>query len=119
MAARMPPQYIATVIDLVAKGTITRTVAKQVFEESYRDGIDPARIVADKGLTQISDTDALATLAREVLASDNAAKAVDEYRKGKTSAIQFLIGQMMKATKGQANPQAARAAIEAELNRDG
>ncbi|MCG8347614.1 MAG: Asp-tRNA(Asn)/Glu-tRNA(Gln) amidotransferase subunit GatB [Chloroflexales bacterium] len=97
MAVRMPPQHIATVIDLVAKGTITRTVAKQVFEESYRNGIDPARIVADKGLTQISDTDALATLAREILASDNAAKAVAEYRKGKTSAIQFLIGQMMKA----------------------
>lgn len=113
MATRMPPAHIAAVIDLVARGTVTRTVAKQVFEESYESGAAPSQIVKDKGLTQISDTDALAALARQVIA--NNAPVVAEYHKGKKTALQFLVGQMMKATKGQANPQMARAALEAEL----
>ncbi len=119
MGERMPTQHIAAVIDLVGKGTINRTVARQVFEESYQTGANPAQIVAEKGLTQISDSDALATLAREIVAAPANAKALDEYRKGKTTVVQFLVGQVMKATKGQANPQAARAAIEAELQRVG
>lgn len=116
MAVRMPPAYIAEVLDLLAQGTITRTIAKQVFEESFRSGSKPAQIVADRGLTQISDQTALATLAREVIA--NNPKPVAEYRNGKTSAIQFLVGQMMKVTKGQANPQTARAVLEAELGQE-
>jgi aspartyl-tRNA(Asn)/glutamyl-tRNA(Gln) amidotransferase subunit B len=113
LAERMPTTYIATVIDLVTRGTVTRTVAKQVFEESYQTGTPPQQIVSEKGLTQISDADTLTTLARDVIAKNP--KPVGEYKKGKTSAIQFLVGQMMKATKGQANPQTARAALEAEL----
>lgn len=70
--------------------------------------------MAARGLTQISDADTLATLAREIIAANP--KPVAEYRNGKTSAIQFLVGQMMKATKGQANPQTARAVLEGELN---
>lgn len=114
MAERMPPAHIAEVLALLAKGTITRTIAKQVFEESFQSGQAPSQIVATRGLTQISDADTLATLAREIIAANP--KPVAEYRKGKTSAIQFLVGQMMKATKGQANPQTARAVLEAELN---
>jgi aspartyl-tRNA(Asn)/glutamyl-tRNA(Gln) amidotransferase subunit B len=117
MATRLPPQHIAELLDLLAKGSITRTVAKQVFEESFRSGSKPAQIVADQGLTQISDTDALTTLAREVIA--NNPKPVTEYRKGKTSALQFLVGQIMKATRGQANPQTARSVLETELQNDG
>lgn len=117
MAERMPPQHIAALVALLGQGAITRAVARQVFEASYRSGADPTRIVAEQGLTQISDEEALAAVAREVIAGAASAKAVAEYRKGKTSAIQFLVGQVMKATKGQANPQAARAALEAELNK--
>lgn len=119
LPTRMPPQHIAELLDLLAKGTITRTVAKQVFETSYREGSAPAKIVAAQGLTQISDNNALAELARSVIGDAAHAKAVAEYRKGKTSAIQYLVGQVMRATKGQANPQAARAALEAELQGDG
>jgi aspartyl-tRNA(Asn)/glutamyl-tRNA(Gln) amidotransferase subunit B len=114
LPTRMPPRHIAAVLEMLAQGAITRTVAKQVFEESYQTGGNPADIVRDKGLKQISDTGELAALARDVIAKND--KAVSEYRKGKTSAIQFLVGQIMKATKGQANPQSARAALEAELN---
>lgn len=114
MADRMPPKYIAAVLDLVAQGTVTRTVAKQVFEESFQSGKNPVQLVEDKGLKQISDSDALSTLAREVIAKNE--KVVNEYRGGKKTAIQFLVGQIMRATKGQANPQMARAALEAELD---
>lgn len=114
MAERMPPQHIAAVLELLAKDTITRTVAKQVFEESFHTGKNPAQIVTDKGLVQISDEDTLVQMAREVIA--NNPKAVNEYRGGKKTAIQFLVGQIMKATKGQANPQTARAVLESELD---
>jgi aspartyl-tRNA(Asn)/glutamyl-tRNA(Gln) amidotransferase subunit B len=113
---RMPPQHIAEVLEMLAKGTVNRTVAKQVFEESFQRGrgTSPANIVAEKGLTQISDEDALVKIAREVIA--NNPKPVEQYRQGKTSTIQFLVGQVMKATKGQANPQTARSVLEAELS---
>jgi aspartyl-tRNA(Asn)/glutamyl-tRNA(Gln) amidotransferase subunit B len=110
--ARLTPQHVAGVTALVANGTITRTVAKQVFEESFRSGAAPEQIVRERGLTQISDSGAIATVARDVLALPGNAKAIAEYRGGKASAIQFLVGQLMKATKGQANPQAARAVLE-------
>lgn len=115
LATRMPVQHIATIIDMINKGSISRTSAKQVFEASFATGADPTKIVSERGLTQISDSSALTTLARELVAAEANAKAIAEYRKGKTSALQFLVGQMMKATKGQANPQTAREVLEAVL----
>ncbi len=115
MAERMPVRHLAAVIEMVAKGTITRTVAKQVFEQSFEQGQDPAAIVAEQGLTQISDDSALTAVAREIIGDAKHQKAVNEYLKGKTSAIQYLVGQMMKATRGQANPQTARQVLETEL----
>jgi aspartyl-tRNA(Asn)/glutamyl-tRNA(Gln) amidotransferase subunit B len=112
----MPPQHIAEVLELLGKKTINRTVAKQVFEESFQSGGSPAQIVQAKGLTQISDTDKLVQLAQEVIAEHQ--DAVEQYRKGKTTAVQFLVGQMMRKTRGQANPQSARELLEAELNRE-
>jgi aspartyl-tRNA(Asn)/glutamyl-tRNA(Gln) amidotransferase subunit B len=113
-AGRFKPAYIGALIGLLNEGAITRTVAKQVFEESFRSGEAPQAIVEARGLKVIADTGALATLAREVIAANE--KTVADYRGGKATAIKALVGQMMKATKGQANPQAALAALEAELN---
>ena len=111
---RFRPEYIAEIYDLLARGTITRTTAKEVFEASFRSGQPPAQIVAERGLAQIGAGDALLALAREVVAANP--KVAQDYRAGKATAIKFLVGQIMKATKGQANPQAAQAALEAELN---
>ncbi|NJL33263.1 MAG: Asp-tRNA(Asn)/Glu-tRNA(Gln) amidotransferase GatCAB subunit B, partial [Chloroflexaceae bacterium] len=111
---RMPPLHIAEVLGLLAQDIVNRTVAKQVFEESFQTGNSPAQIVDEQGLKQISDTGALAALAQVVIA--NNPKAVEEYRKGKKTAIKFLVGQVMKATKGQANPQAATTALETILD---
>jgi aspartyl-tRNA(Asn)/glutamyl-tRNA(Gln) amidotransferase subunit B len=114
VADRFQPEYVGQVQDLLNQGTITRTSAKEVFEASFHDGQPPARIVAERGLAVIGAGDALASIAHEAIAANP--KAVAEYRSGKTVAIKFLVGQVMKASKGQANPQAAQTALEQELN---
>jgi aspartyl-tRNA(Asn)/glutamyl-tRNA(Gln) amidotransferase subunit B len=112
-AARIRPEYIGQLQALLDGGTITRTSAKEVFEASFREGQPPEQIVAARGLAVIGAGDALAAIAREAIAANP--KAVAEYRAGKTVTIKFLVGQVMKATKGQASPQAAQAALEQEL----
>jgi aspartyl-tRNA(Asn)/glutamyl-tRNA(Gln) amidotransferase subunit B len=112
-AVRFRPSYIAEVIDMLARGAITRTTAKEAFEVSFRSGQSPAAIVAERGWGVIGGGDMLTQLAREVIAANP--KAVAEYQGGKATAIRFLIGQIMKQTKGQASPQAAQSALEAEL----
>jgi aspartyl-tRNA(Asn)/glutamyl-tRNA(Gln) amidotransferase subunit B len=112
--ARFRPEYIAEVLDLLGKETITRTIAKEAFEASFRSGQPPARIVAERGWAVIGAGDALVALAREIVAANP--KVAADYRAGKVTAIKFLVGQVMKATKGQANPHAAQAALEAQLN---
>jgi aspartyl-tRNA(Asn)/glutamyl-tRNA(Gln) amidotransferase subunit B len=115
-AERLRPEYIGELVTLVAEGTITGTVAKQVFEESFRSGKAPLAIVEAQGLRQISDTGAIAGLAREVIAAHPS--VVADYRRGKTQSIKFLVGQIMRATKGQANPQLAEQALAEELASD-
>jgi aspartyl-tRNA(Asn)/glutamyl-tRNA(Gln) amidotransferase subunit B len=110
---RFPPERIAAVQELLAKGTITRTSAKEVFEASFREGQAPDAIVAARGMAVIGAGDALAQIARDVIAANP--KAVADYRSGKQATIKFLVGQVMKITKGQASPQAAQDALEAEL----
>lgn len=117
LAARMPVPHLAGLIELVAQGSINRGVAKQLFEESFDGGADPAALVAERGLTQIGGGDALREVVGAVLADEKAAKAIAEYRGGKGTAVQFLVGMVMRATKGQANAQAARALLEEELAR--
>lgn len=113
VAQRFPPEHIGAVQDLLAKGTITRTSAKEVFEAAFREGRAPEEIVRERGLAVIGSGDALAQIARDVIAANP--KAVEDYRGGKQATIKFLIGQVMKATKGQASPQAAQEALEQEL----
>jgi aspartyl-tRNA(Asn)/glutamyl-tRNA(Gln) amidotransferase subunit B len=113
---RMPVANLTTLFDLVQRGSINRTVAKEVFAESFASAANPAQIVADKGLTQISDSDALSEMVRVVLADAKNAKAIGEYRSGKSSAIMFLVGQVMRASQGQANAQTVREILERELS---
>ena len=115
-AARFKPEYIGQLQNLLNQGTITRTSAKEVFEGSFRAGQPPEQIVAARGLAVIGAGDALAAIAREAIAANP--KAVAEYRAGKTVTIKFLVGQVMRATKGQASPQAAQTALEEELAKE-
>lgn len=96
------PEQLASMLQLMDKGTISGKIAKTVFEEMYATGKDAEAIVKEKGLVQISDEGAIAAVVDEVLA--NNLKSVEDFRAGKERALGFLVGQVMKATRGKANP---------------
>jgi len=102
LACLLPPSGLAGLIDLIDKGVISGKIAKQIFPDLYANGADPAEYVHQKGLAQISDTTALEESVDAVLAANPA--EVEAYRGGKTKLMGFFVGQIMKATKGQANP---------------
>ncbi len=93
---------MAALLQLQKEGTISGKIAKQVLEEMFATGKEARRIVEEKGLVQISDTGALAQVVEEILTANPG--VVDDYRNGKDKALGFLVGQVMKATKGKANP---------------
>lgn len=95
-------ERLAELLVLIDKGTISGKIAKSVIEEMYSTGKDAQTIVKEKGLAQISDEGALLGIINHVLAANP--QSVEDYRAGKDRAIGFLVGQIMKATKGQANP---------------
>ncbi len=114
VAARLQPAFIGELLGLIKGGTINGPTAKLVFEESFRTGSNPTSIVDAKGWRQISDTSAVRQFAEQAV--DANPKVVNDYRAGKTQAIKFLVGQVMKASKGQANPQLAEQALHEVLD---
>ncbi len=98
----LTPESLAGMITLIEKGTISSKIAKKVFQELVKNGGDPETIVKEKGLVQISDEGALLKVVTETL--DANPQSIEDYKNGKDRAIGFLVGQIMKATKGQANP---------------
>lgn len=98
----LTPEGLAGMIKLIENGTISSKIAKQVFKELIENGGDAEKIVKEKGLVQISDESALLPIIAEIL--DNNPQSIEDYKNGKGKAIGFLVGQAMKATKGQANP---------------
>ena len=90
-------------IRMVDDGTISGSIAKDVFERTAESGRRPSDIVRDEGLSQIVDVRELESVAREVI--DSNAEAVDKYRSGKQGTIGFLVGQVMRTTRGKANPK--------------
>jgi aspartyl-tRNA(Asn)/glutamyl-tRNA(Gln) amidotransferase subunit B len=98
---RVQPALLAGLLGLVSKGTINATVGKEVLEEMFASGEAAASVVARKGLTQISDSDELAGVVARVLA--NNPKPVQQYLEGKAAVLGFLVGQVMRETRGQAN----------------
>jgi aspartyl-tRNA(Asn)/glutamyl-tRNA(Gln) amidotransferase subunit B len=89
-------------IGLIKNGTISGKIAKTVFDEIFKTGNDPEKIVEEKGLVQISDTGAIETIVDKVIAENE--KIVEEIKGGKDKGIGFLVGQVMKESKGKANP---------------
>ena len=96
------PEHLVELIGLVNEGAISVTMGKTVLEEAYRSGEAPHRIVEERGYTQISDTSSVEPSVREAL--DANPRAVADYLGGKESAAKFLVGQVMKLTRGQAKP---------------
>jgi aspartyl-tRNA(Asn)/glutamyl-tRNA(Gln) amidotransferase subunit B len=101
--APVRPAALARLVALIDEGTISGKMAKELFERMARTGEDPDAIVRREGLRQVADEDALGRVIDEVVTAHPG--VVDDYRRGKKQAAGFLVGQVMKATQGKANPQ--------------
>lgn len=113
--APVTPENLAKLLALIAKGTISGKIAKKVFAEMWKDGADPEEIVKAQGLVQISDTGALKELVVKIIA--NNPKAVEDFKAGKKKAVGALVGQIMKETKGKANPKVINELLNDELKK--
>jgi aspartyl-tRNA(Asn)/glutamyl-tRNA(Gln) amidotransferase subunit B len=114
--SQISPAHLMELLDLIDQGTISGPTAKAVFEEMFYTGKRAGEIVTQKGLTQISDATALETVAKQVVA--NNAQAAADFRAGKQQALTFLVGQVMRATKGRANPKLVSEVLRQELGND-
>ncbi len=111
---RIKPAALADMLKLIDEGRISGKMAKDVFEEMFETGASPEKIIKEKGMEQISDEAALGTIIQEVI--DKNPGVVDDYRNGKKKATGFLVGQVMQATKGQANPALVNKILAEKLN---
>ena len=99
---RFSPEHLAKLVDLADAGSVTNTVAKEVFEKVFKEDIDPEAYVKEKGLLTVNDEGALRETVAKVVAENP--QSVEDYHNGKEKAIGFLVGQTMRAMKGKANP---------------
>ena len=99
---RFSPEHLAKLVDLADAGSVTNTVAKEVFEKVFKEDIDPEAYVKEKGLLTVNDEGALRETVAKVIAENP--QSVEDYHNGKEKAIGFLVGQTMKVMKGKANP---------------
>ena len=111
----LTPQSLAGMIQLIENGTISSKIAKTVFKELVENGGEAEEIVKAKGLVQISDEGALLKVIAEAL--DNNPQSIEDFKAGKQKATGFLVGQIMKATKGQANPQLVNKLLLQEIQK--
>ena len=101
--SRVTPQALAGLIALIDQGTVSSTIAKDVFEKMWSSGRQASAIVEAEGLAQINDTSALAAAVADVIAAQP--DTVAQYRAGQTKVLGFMVGQVMKATGGKASPK--------------
>lgn len=113
--SKVTPEGLAKMLQLIEKGTISGKIAKTVFEDMFATGKDPEAIVAEKGLVQITDESEVLAIVKKVIEENP--KVVDDYRGGKEKALGFLVGQVMKQSKGKANPEMANRLLREELNK--
>jgi aspartyl-tRNA(Asn)/glutamyl-tRNA(Gln) amidotransferase subunit B len=111
---RIPPSALAELLTLVEKGTINQNIAKAVLGEMFKSGRAAAEIVAEKGLAQISDADELGRVIDEMIAANP--DQVAEYRAGKERLLGWFVGQVMKATRGKADPQLVTELLKEKLH---
>jgi aspartyl-tRNA(Asn)/glutamyl-tRNA(Gln) amidotransferase subunit B len=114
-ALKVQPAQLAQMLKMIDNNTISGKIAKTVFEAMFMSGKDPETIVKEKGLVQISDTGELETMAKKVIAANP--RSVADYLAGKDKAIGFLVGQLMKETKGRANPGMVNELLKNELEK--
>lgn len=108
-------EQLGKMIKLIENGTISSAIAKKVLTELFENPTDPEEIIKAKGWIQISDESAIKEVVMQVLGANP--QSIEDYRAGKDRALGFLVGQAMKATKGQANPQMLNKMFLEELNK--
>jgi aspartyl-tRNA(Asn)/glutamyl-tRNA(Gln) amidotransferase subunit B len=111
---KLRPAQLAEMLQLMEKGVISGKIAKTVFEELFRTGKPPAQIVQEQGLTQISDEAELAATIDRVMTEQ--ADVVAAIRAGKEASFKFLVGQVMRATKGRASPEAVNRLLREKID---
>ncbi len=110
---RVSPERLVRLSVLESEAAINTATAKAVLEEVFTTGKDPDRIIAEQGLGQISDTQEIEETVSQVIASNP--RALADFKAGKEQALKFLVGQVMKATRGRANPQLANELLKKKL----
>jgi len=100
---KVRPNHLAQLVEMIDRGQISGKIGKQIFPEMLESGRAPEEIVREKGLVQVSDASALEAVVDEVIAEN--AEVAEDYRSGKDKALGRLVGQVMRKTRGQANPQ--------------
>ena len=108
------PAQLGALVDLISDGTISGRIAKDVFAEMFETGKEAADIIEEKGLKQVSDSGAIEAMIDEVLAANT--DKVEDYRGGKDKLFGFFVGQVMKASKGQANPAMVNDVLRKKLD---
>ncbi len=112
---KLTPNNLAGMINLIADGTISSKIAKKVFKELIENGGDAKEVVEAKGLVQLSDPAQLLPVINEIL--DKNEQSIEDFKNGKDRAVGFLVGQIMKATKGKANPGVVNKLLNEELSK--
>ena len=112
-ASPVAPENLGRLLQLIEEGVISGKIAKTVFDEMAVSGHAPDRIVKERGLVQVSDASHIETAVEKVMA-ENAAE-VQAYRAGKTKLLGFFVGQVMRETKGKANPQVVNEVLKSKL----
>ena len=110
---KLTPENLAQIIKMIKDGTISSKIAKKVFKESIENGTDPKKYVEDKGMVQLSDLSVLEPMVKKVV--DDNPQSVEDFKNGKDRAIGFLVGQIMKETRGKANPKVVNELLNKEL----
>jgi aspartyl-tRNA(Asn)/glutamyl-tRNA(Gln) amidotransferase subunit B len=111
--AKISPEQLCQLFDLINTGNLNGPAAKQVLEEMFNTGKSANEVVAQKGLSQISDSGELEKMAEKVITENPQAAA--DYKAGKETAMKFLVGQLMRTTRGRANPQIATQLLKNKL----
>jgi aspartyl-tRNA(Asn)/glutamyl-tRNA(Gln) amidotransferase subunit B len=111
---KIKPADLVALVELVSKGQVNQSTAKAVLKEMYATGQSPAAIIERQGLTQISDAGALEVIVERVL--DENPKPLGEYLGGKEPIFKWLLGQVMKATRGQASPTVTQEVLRSALD---
>jgi aspartyl-tRNA(Asn)/glutamyl-tRNA(Gln) amidotransferase subunit B len=112
--AKVTPQNLAALVKMIDSGAISGKQAKTVLAEMFRTGNDPAAVAKEKGLEQLSDTSAIESVVDEVIAEQP--DAAEKVRGGQMNTIGFLVGQVMKKTRGQANPGVVNELLRKKLS---